>query len=146
MYDQAVRASEQQAYESLCVYTLEHARQHGTFIHQYVVDAFAAQRADATTRPVTLAMALIGLYLHVECGYSGTEVQRLQMAIGRNRSAWPDFVLPVDRGRVTVLDVVAAPAGPPRDHAIAAWCRSVWDALSMNGHTITELLVPYGIG
>jgi hypothetical protein len=146
MTEQAVRASEQQAYYELCAYTIEHARQHGTFIHQHVVDAYAAQHADEHSRPIGVAFALIGLYLHVEQGYSGKEVQRLHMAMGQERRTWPRFTLPAHRGAVTSADVIAAPPGPARDHAIEAWCRSVWHAFSMNRAAIVDLLFEYGVG
>jgi hypothetical protein len=146
MNERAVSVSEQQAYYELCSYTIEHARQHGTFIHQHVVDAFAAQHADADTRPVTLTFALIGLYLHIELGYSGKEVQRVHMAMGRDRRSWPHFILPIGRGSMTAVDVMAAPEGRARDHAIALWCRSVWGAFSMNRPVIVDLLFKYGIG
>src|SRR5215208_7067640 len=128
----AVSASEQQAYYELCSYTIEHARQHGTFIHQHVVDAYAAQHADESTKPITVSFALIGLYLHVEQGYSGKEVQRLHMAMGRERKSWPSFILPVERGAITAVDVIAAAPGPDRDRAVGAWCRSVWAAFAVN--------------
>jgi hypothetical protein len=146
MKKQAVRVSEQQAYDELCDYTIEHARRHGTFIHQHVVDAYAAQHADASTKPITLVFSLMGLYMHVERGYSGKEVQRMHLAMGRNRGAWPPLRLPAERGSITVVDVMSFPPGPERDHAIAAWCRSVWEVFSINRETIAELLVSYGIG
>ena len=146
MNTRAVSASEQQAYYELCSYTIEHARQHGTFIHQHVVDAYGAQQADESTRPITLAFALIGLYLHVEQGYAGTEVQRLHMAMGRERRTWPTFIVPSERGSITASDVMAVPPGPDRDRAIAAWCRSVWEAFAMNRATVVDLLLTYGVG
>jgi hypothetical protein len=56
--------SDEEAYHGLCCYTLAHGDP--SFIHQHVVDAFAAQTADDRTKPIKLALALIGLYLHVE--------------------------------------------------------------------------------
>jgi uncharacterized protein DUF5946 len=147
MKKQAVRVSEQEAYDELCNYTIEHGRVHGSFIHQHVVDAYAAQNADAKTKPTTLVFALIGLYLYVERGYSGKQVQRLLMAmIGRSCATWPTMVIPARRGSITVVDVVAASPGSERDRAIAAWCKSVWDAYSVNRPAIIELLVCYGAG
>jgi hypothetical protein len=146
MKTQAVRVSEQQAYDELCNYTIEHARLHGSFIHQHVVDAYAAQHADANTKPITLVFALIGLFLHVERGYSGKQVQRLHLAMGRARGTWPPILIPLGRGSMTVADVLAAPPGAERDRAIGAWCKSVWEAYAANRPTIAELLVTYGVG
>lgn len=42
-------------------YTLAH--RDPAFLHQHVVDAFAAQHADDSTKPITLVFALVGLYL-----------------------------------------------------------------------------------
>jgi hypothetical protein len=44
------RASEQQAYDELQCYTLGHSDP--GFIHQHVVDAWAAQHADERTKPI----------------------------------------------------------------------------------------------
>jgi hypothetical protein len=41
--------SEQEAFYELCYYTIAHFDP--IFIHQYVVDAFAAQTADKKTKP-----------------------------------------------------------------------------------------------
>jgi len=84
--------------------------------------------------------------MHVERGYSGTEVQRLHIAMGKSRIPWPPLKLPFHRGSMTVMDVIAFPPGLERDHAINAWCRSVWEAFAINRPAIAELLVSYGIG
>jgi len=66
--------TQHEAYDALCAYTL--TRGDAAFIHQHVVDAFAAQSADEATKPITLTFALVGLYLHVERQFTGREVQR----------------------------------------------------------------------
>ena len=85
------------------------------FILQHVVDAFAVQSASADTKPITVVFGLVGLYLHVEKQFSGREVQKVHMALGRRRRVWPTVYLPEDRGNITVADVLAASAGPERD-------------------------------
>src|SRR6188508_2299309 len=132
------RASEEDVYNELCAYTLQHGD--ATFIHQHVVDAFAAQRATVVTKPINVAFSLVGLYLHVEKGFSGRQVQRAHMQLARRRRGWPAFVLPADRGAMTARDVLAAPGGAERDRAIEAWCRSVWAALSIHRQAIDELV------
>ena len=42
----------QQAFDELCAYTLQ--RGDAAFIHQHVVDAFAAQQADENTKPIKI--------------------------------------------------------------------------------------------
>ena len=49
------------AYHELCYYTLTLGDP--AFIHQHVVDAFAAQQADEQTKPIKVTFALVGLYL-----------------------------------------------------------------------------------
>ena len=82
-----VEASEQLAYEELQCYTLGHGDP--GFIHQHVVDAWAAQHADEQTKPIGLTFALIGLYLHVERGFSGRQVQRVHMILSQYERTWP---------------------------------------------------------
>ena len=130
--------TEREQFDELCFYTLAH--NDGRFIHQHVVDAFAAQRADAHSKPISVAFALIGLYLHIEKGYSGRQVQLAHMQLAKRRKQWPQFSLPATTGAVTVSDVLAAPSGPERDQAIDRWCRSVWRAWSANHAQVERLL------
>lgn len=135
--------AEQLAYEELQCYTLGHGGPE--FIHQCVVDAWAAQNADDRTKPIGLAFALIGLYLHVEKGFSGRRVQRVHMELAKRGRVWPSFPLPIERGSVTAGQVMEAPAGPERDQAIDAWCGSVWGAFSASEPILVELLQQHGI-
>lgn len=134
---------EEQAHQELQAYTLGHGDP--AFIHQHVVDAWAAQHADERTKPIGLTFALVGLYLHIEKGLSGRQVQRVHMELARRNRDWPSFPLPGERGDVTVTDVMAAPAGPERDRAIDAWCASVWDAFEESHRAVGELLEQQGI-
>jgi hypothetical protein len=138
-----VKASEKKAYDELQCYTLEHSGL--GFIHQHVVDAWAAQHADEKTRPIGLMFALVGLYLHIERGFSGRQVQQVHMKLSQRRRTWPSFPLPHERGSITASQVMAAQAGPERDKAIDAWCASVWSAFSDSHLAVAELLQRYGI-
>jgi Family of unknown function (DUF5946) len=133
----AVAASNQQAYDELCCYTLTHGDP--SFIHQHGVDAFAAQTTDEQTRPIKLTFALIGLYLHVERQFSGKQVQRAHMFLARRKRIWPFFKLPADRGSVTVADVMAVSPGAQRDQAIHDWCASVWRTFSESHPLVRQL-------
>lgn len=135
--------SEREAYESLQCYTLE--RGDPEFIHQHVVDAWAAQHATTRTKPITLTFALVGLYLHLEKGFSGRQVQRMHMRMARRKRSWPRVEPPAGHGSMSAKDVMAAPAGRERDRAIDAWCASVWDACRSRREAIVELLREYGI-
>lgn len=136
------RPAEREAYEALQFYTLAHGDP--AFIHQHVVDAWTAQRANEGTKPVALTFALVGLYLHLEKGFTGRQVQRAHMALARRRRAWPSFPLPEERGAITAVEVMAAAAGPERDRAIDRWCASVWAAFVASQRQVAELLDEHG--
>jgi len=130
--------SEREAYEELCAYTLSHGDPR--FIHQHVVDAFAAQHADENSKPIGLTFALVGLYLHVERQFTGRQVQRTHMALARKKRAWPRFPLPAGRGAITAVDVMAAAEGDARDQAIDRWCAAVWKEFGESRAEVIALL------
>jgi len=127
-----------EAYDELYVYAM--GRDPASFILQHVVDAHAAQTATPVSRAITLVFALVGLYLHVERGWSGKQVQQIHMRMGRQKREWPPVALPHDRSVMTAAGVLAKPAGAERDSAIDAWCRSVWESFHQSRETIIELL------
>ena len=115
----------QEVCDELYAYTL--TRGDGEFIHQHVVDAYAAQHVTHDTKPVTLGAALIGLYLFVECGYTGRQVQLEHMKLGNRMKTWPRFEAPRNRAAFTVMEPWSAPQGPERDDKIRQWAREVWE-------------------
>jgi hypothetical protein len=129
------------AYDEVYVYTMGRPG----FILQHVVDAFAVQTANDAGKPIGVVFGLVGLYLRVEKQFSGRQVQKAHMELGRRKREWPRVYLPQARGSMTVSDVLAAPAGAERDIAIDDWCRSVWTAFGANRQTIIALLREYGI-
>jgi Family of unknown function (DUF5946) len=133
-----VDESERERYHELTAYTLSHPDP--SFIHQYAVDAFAAQTADNNTKPITLAFALVGLYLAAERQYSGRQVQRVHTLLARRRKRWPSFDIPAHRGAMTVRDVMDTPPGPERDEMIRTWADSVWQAYSAQRDRVVDLL------
>jgi uncharacterized protein DUF5946 len=62
----------------------------------------------------------------VEKQFSGKQVQVEHMRLARNKRMWPPLNLPRDRGSIRVVDVIAQPAGPLRDHMIHEWAKAVW--------------------
>jgi hypothetical protein len=114
------------AYHHLSAYTLTLGDP--DFIHQHVVDAWAAQHATPQGKPIGLYFGLVGLYLHLERGRTGREVQLAHMQLARVKREWPTFTLPEDRGRVTAIEVMRADPGDDRARAIDRWCSSVWEA------------------
>ena len=129
--------------DELSAYTL--SKRDGPFIHQHVVDTYAAQNATAETKPIGITFALVGLYLHNEKGLTGREVQRAHMKLAQRKQPWPEFTLPANRGTMSVEDVLAVPEGESRDDAIHAWCASVWNAFRENEPRVAELLRRNGI-
>jgi hypothetical protein len=123
------------AYDELYAYTMGRAG----FILQHVVDAHKAQTATPATAAIGVVFSLVGLYLHVEHGFTGTQVQQAHMRMGAKKRTWPIIELPLDRGAVTAAEVLAVPAGPARDPAIDEWCRVVWRAFCDSRDTIVAL-------
>ena len=134
---------EEQAYREVSAYTL--TRGDATFIHQHVVDAWAAQNAHAASKPIGVFFALVGLYLHLEHGFTGRQVQLAHMQLAKRPEPWPVGELPAARGTVTALDVLAAPEGPARDAMIHEWARSVWTAFAGSRDRVAELLRRRGV-
>lgn len=131
------------AYHELSAYTLTHGGP--AFIHQYVVDAHGAQSATSGDKPIRLAFSLVGLFLHLERGFTGREVQRVHKTLGDRTHSWPAFPLPVNRGTMTAVDVLAEPPGDARDRAIDMWCRSVWAAYETSRPAVEALLRRHGV-
>ena len=142
MVDQTIAPAEQAALDELSAYTL--TRGDADFIHQHVVDAFAAQHATTRSKAIGVAFGLIGLYLHLEGGYTGREVQAAHIRLARKRKQWPAFVPPSDTGELTVMDVMRSPPGAERDQAIGDWCRSVWAAWHDSHAQVAALLSDLG--
>jgi hypothetical protein len=132
-----------EAYDALCAWSW--TRGDAAFIHQHIVDAFAAQQADEHTKPIAVTFALVGLYLFLEKGWNGREVQRAHMTLAARKRPWPAFTLPPDRGAMTAADVLRAAEGPARETAIRDWCASVWSAFAGDHAVVVELLHRYGI-
>jgi hypothetical protein len=130
------------AYDEVYVYTMSRPG----FILQHVVDAYAAQTASRNSKPIGVVFALVGLHLHVEKHFSGRQVQKAHMKLGRRKRAWPIVDLPDDRGAMTVADVFAASPGLERDKAIEAWCECVWTAFRASRQSVVDLLQEYQIG
>ena len=98
------------------------------FTYQHVVDAFTAQHAHEQTKPIALTFALVGAIPAQREQFSGRQVQRVHMDLAGTKRSWPVFPRPKDRGAITAATVMAAAAGPDRDHAIDVSCNSVWQA------------------
>lgn len=130
--------TETEAYHELSAYTLGHGNV--AFIHQHVVDAWGAQHAMADAKPIRLAFSLVGLYLKIEKGFTGRQVQNAHRQLAERKQLWPPFVIPSERGAMTAVEVMSAPPGLERDKAIDEWCTSIWNAYSANRDMVIDLL------
>ncbi len=84
--------SEQELFDELSFYTLAHGD--AAFIHENSADAWRAQHADETIRPMAVVFAMMGLYLYLEKGFTGKQVQLAHMRMARRRRSWPRLPLP----------------------------------------------------
>jgi hypothetical protein len=88
----------------------------------------------------------VGLYLHVEKGFDGFQVQQAHKTLGQRKREWPPIDIPDRRlGTIAPKDVLAAPAGHERDAAIDRWCEAVWADFQHNRDEIVRLLQEYKI-
>ena len=113
-------------FDTLSFYTMAHPDP--GFIHQHVVDAYGAQTADRNTKPIRVVYALVGLYLMLEKGFTGKQVQSAHLALSRYKAQLPEITIPDFKGSITIEDVLKAQEGISRDKMIQKWCESVWEA------------------
>lgn len=119
-------------------YTLAHGDP--KFIHQHLVDAYGAQHVRPSNSTIGAAFALAGLYLAVERGLTGRQVQKTHIRMARRSKQWPRFVPPEDVGRLTVADVLTVEPGPRRDEKLMEWCASVWSAWSSEHARVRQMV------
>ena len=113
------------------------------FIHQHLVDAYGAQHVKPSKSTIGAAFALAGLYLAVERGFTGRQVQKMHMLMASRSKAWPRFTPPPDVGSMTVADVLAVPAGPGRDQAMMEWCATAWTAWAVDQQRVRAMVEPF---
>jgi len=114
-----------QLFSDLSCYTV--SKRDAEFIHQYAVDTYEAQHAGGKTRNITVVFGLIGLYLALEKGDTGKQVQLAHMRIAQVRKDWPRLEPPARPTSLTVMDVLKAPDGPEKDAMIHRWMAAVWE-------------------
>jgi uncharacterized protein DUF5946 len=123
----------------LSYYTLAHGDP--AFIHQHLVDAYGAQHVPRQSRStIGAAFALAGLYLAVERGFSGRQVQNMHMLMASKSKQWPRFEPPQEVGPLTVADVLGVQPGQRRDQELLRWCASVWLAWSSEQDRVREMV------
>ena len=131
------QSSDQALFDELSFYTLAHPDP--AFHHENSADAWRAQHVDQTTRPIAVVFAVIGLYLYLEKGFTGRQVQLAHMRMAKHRKQWPRLPLPTQPATLTVADVLAAPPGPERDAMIHNWCAAVCTTWEQSRETISQI-------
>lgn len=122
------------------IYTLSLGEEY--FIHQIVVDAYAAQHASPRMKPITVTFALVGLYLVFEKGYTGRQAQLAHMRLGKQRREWPRFNAPTERATLTVQDILQSGQENYKE-MIKKWGKSVWDMWQVEHGRIGRLVEMY---
>ncbi len=115
-----------QRFEELSAYGF--SRRDPAFKHQTVVDAYGAQHISESTPTLGASFALIGLYLSLEQGYTGRQVQLAHMALAKHPHDWPRLTPPHCVGDLTVQDALQAEPGESRDAVVTDWASAVWSA------------------
>ena len=116
------------------------------FIHQHVIDAYTAQNATRDSKPIAVVFALVGLYLHLDRGFNGREVQQAHMRLATPRRTWSMPELPKHRGAIRVGDVLAAVPGDEFEVMVDVWCMSVWQRYEhLHGYIAETCAVELGI-
>jgi len=116
------------AIEELTNYTLNKGDKE--FIHQHVVDAYTAQFADDSTKPITLFFALAGLYLFLEKNFSGKEVQNAHIRMAHKTKEYPKIKLQPLTAEFKITEVFKSNDLIETDKNIYKWCVSVWQSYS----------------
>ena len=123
-----VSMNKSEKFNELTIYTL--SLRDEAFIHQHVVDAYTAQNADASTKPMRIFFALAGLYLLIEKNYTGRQVQLAHQKMSSQTGNLATINLPATRGEVSIADVLNEQEGAKRILMIKKWCASVWNSYS----------------
>ncbi len=113
-------------FDELSLYTVAQGRDY--FIHQHVVDAYGAQHVNEDSKPIAAIFTLMGLYLWLERGFSGLQVQHMHVVFGKRKWSWPKIEPPCQGIAVNVATVLDAEPGPERDAMIRKWGDAVWGA------------------
>ena len=132
----AIIGCRESCYE-LSYYTLE--LKDPFFIHQLVVDAYAAQHTGPFVKSISTAFALVGLYLYNEKNYTGRQIQLAHMELANKSKSWPHFDSPHSKHWMTVKDVLAL-SDIAKEDAIKQWSSTVWDVWRSQEYKVKEIM------
>lgn len=129
-------------YYELSYFTL--SLQDEDFIHQLIVDTYAAQHFGINTKPITITFALVGLYLVNERHYTGKHVQQVHIDLANKSQKWPKFKLDNKSANINVLDILNCPDNK-KPHLIKEWSKSVWLTWKHEKEKVSCLLNKYQV-
>jgi hypothetical protein len=112
------------------------------FLHQYIVDAYAASHVDTHTKPMKIYFSLLGLYLALEKQYTGREVQLAHMQLGKEKKVWPPYKLPTHYATLTIKDIYET-HNAKKATIIYRWMREVWDLWGSTHDEVKEVCAKY---
>jgi hypothetical protein len=113
------------------------------FPHQLAVDTYAAQHNGANMKPVTITFALIGLHLAFERGYTGREVQKAHVLLGKLHGQCPGFTSIRNSNEINVSNVLQNISKDNYMRLPANWGRSVWESWKPEHENIRKLVDRY---
>ena len=107
---------------------------------QLRVDTYAAQHSGDQTSALSLAFALIRLFLALERGASGLDVRTAHQKLARRNITWPRLERPLSVGSLTVQAL--ADVASPQAYAdqVQSWAADVWDAWGARHDEVAELV------
>jgi hypothetical protein len=114
-----------------------------TFRTQHAVDAYGAQHSGRLVKNIRTAFSLIGLYLALECDYSGRRVQKAHLELVQKNIQWPSFDLPSRPYSLSVVDVLAIEEGTNRYEMLMKWAKDVWNTWEQYHERARNLCVKY---
>ncbi len=109
------------------------------FIHQLLVCTYGASHWKPGMKPITLAFALIGLYLACERGYDGKQIQSMHTKLANASKTWPVFPVPDTKATLSIKDVIEVEP-EKRAGMVYEWAQSVWGVWRDQSDDIAHLL------
>ena len=120
-------------------YELGHLAEVGQW-HQLVVDTYGAQHPSDAGPAIGTAFGLIGLHLALVDGRSGIEVRDAHQLLANRYRDWPRFPAPVDRGRLTIVDLALAADPSGYVETLHRWAGDVWSAWDEQHAAVAALI------
>ncbi len=105
-------------------------------VHQFTVDAYAAQHPGEPSRRSiqSVAVHLIGLYQAIDLGWSAEKIIKARKAMSKSDLLWLDP--PPATYAMTILDVAGVQDAQDHARRVRAWAQAVWQHWEAHHATI----------